>query len=171
MKPLHLQAMIVAAALAAGSAPAAAQQGPLLLVQSKDWSAVTAGAQKAKVCYALSKPTKLEPAGLNHGEVFFFISTRPGDGVRNEPSIQVGYNLKEGSKVSVDVDGRKFSLFTQGDGAWLESAADESKLLDALKRGRRLTVGGTSGRGNATTYSFSLDGFSAALDAAAKECR
>lgn len=161
----------LAAAAVLGALPAAAQQSPLLLVQSGDWSAVTAGAQKTKVCYALSKPTKLEPAGLNHGDVFFFVSTRPGENVRNEPSIQVGYTLKEGTKVTVDIDGQKYSLFTRGDGAWLETAAEETKLVDALKRGKKLTVGGTSGRGNATTYSFSLKGVSAAIDAAAKECK
>lgn len=162
---------ITAVLLLAGTIAADAQQSPLLLVQSKDWSAVTAGAQKSKVCYALSKPTKLEPSSLNHGDVFFFVSTRPGENVRNEPSIQVGYNFKEGSRVSVDVDGSKFSLFTRGDGAWVETPAEEAKLVDALKRGRTLAVGGTSGRGNATTYAFSLAGVSAAIDAIAKECK
>ncbi|MEJ1159820.1 invasion associated locus B family protein [Prosthecomicrobium sp. N25] len=169
MRHLLLPTMIAAGLSVAGSA--SAQQSPLLLVQSKDWSAVTAGSQKGKVCYALSKPTKLDPQTLNHGDVFFFISTRPGENVRNEPSIQVGYPFKEGSKVTVDVDGQKFNLFTRGDGAWLETPAEEAKLLDSLKRGKKLTVGGQSGRGNQTTYSFSLAGLQGAVDAIAKECK
>ncbi|MCW1842840.1 invasion associated locus B family protein [Prosthecomicrobium hirschii] len=170
---LALRAGLIAgaAALVGVASPASAQQSPLLLVQSKDWSAVTAGAQKAKVCYAITKPTKMEPASLNHGEVFFFISIWPGDNVRNEPSLQVGYSLKEGSKVTVEVDTQKFSMFTRGDGAWLQDKTDEVKLVDALKKGKKLTIGGQSGRGNATTYAFSLQGFSGALDAALKECK
>jgi invasion protein IalB len=174
MKQALLSSLIVAAGVivATGAeAQQAAAGSPLLLVQSKDWSAVTAGSQKAKVCYALSKPTRSDPQTLNHGDVFFFISTRPGENVRNEPSIQVGYPFKEGSKVTVDVDGQKFNLFTRGDGAWVETPAEEAKLLDSLKKGRKLTVGGQSGRGNATTYTFSLSGLGGAVDAIAKECK
>lgn len=171
MRTVFLCALIATASMIASPGPALAQASPLLLVKSKDWSAVTAPGQKGKICYALSKPQKSEPAALNHGDVFFFISTRPGEGVRNEPSIQVGYAFKEGSKVSVDVDGQKFTLFTRGDGAWLETPAEEAKLLDALKRGRRLTVGGQSGRGNATSYDFSLAGISGAIEAIGKECK
>ena len=70
---------LAAVLLLAATIVADAQPSPLLLVQSKDWSAVTAGGQKGKVCYALSKPTKLDPPSLNHGDVFFFVSTRPGE--------------------------------------------------------------------------------------------
>jgi len=170
MKTLRL-AVLVMPALMASTAPVLAQATPLMLVQSKDWSAVTAQGAKGKVCYALSKPTKMEPAALKHGDVFFFISTRLGENVRNEPSIQVGYTLKEGSKVTVDVDGKKFTLFTRGDSAWVEVPGDEAKLLDTMKKGKKLTVAAESSRGSATNYVFSLSGIGAAIDASAKECK
>jgi hypothetical protein len=160
----------IAAMLAASASTAVAQTSPILLVQSKDWSAVTAGAAKAKVCYALGKPQKLDPPTLNHGDVFFFISTRPGENVKNEPSLQVGYPFKEASKVTVDVDGQKFTLFTRADGAWTETG-DDAKLVDVLRKGRVLKVTGQSVRGNATNYTFSLAGIGGALDAVAKECK
>lgn len=178
MKTFRLAVMASAACLAATMAlagamtsPAHAQATPLLLVQSKDWSAVTAQGSKGKVCYALSKPTKMDPATLKHGDVFFFVSTRLGENIRNEPSIQVGYTLKEGSKVTVDVDGKKYVLFTRADGAWVETPGDEAKLLDSMKKGKKLTVAAESSRGSATSYAFSLNGLSGALDAAAKECK
>ncbi len=164
--------LLATAALVAASAPGLAETAATtLLTQSKDWNAVTAGAAKTKVCYALSKPTKSEPAGLKHGDVFFFISTRIGENIRNEPSIRVGYPLKEGSKVTADVDGKKFTLFTRGDGAWLEVPDDEGKILAAMKKGKKLSVSATSQRGSATNYAFSLAGLSGAVDAAAKECK
>ena len=164
--------VLMATAIATASAiPAFAQATPLLLVQSKDWRAVTATGAKGKVCYALSKPTKSEPANLKHGDVFFFISTRLGENIRNEPSIQVGYPLKEGSKVNLDVDGKKYTLFTRADGAWLETPGDEAKLLADMKKGKKLSVAATSQRGSATSYAFSLAGIGGALDATAKECK
>jgi hypothetical protein len=152
--------VLMATAIATASAiPAFAQATPMLLVQSKDWSAVTANGAKGKVCYALSKPTKSEPANLKHGDVFFFIS------------IRLGYPLKEGSKVNVDVDGKKYTLFTRADGAWLETPGDEAKLLADMKKGKKLSVAATSQRGSATSYAFSLAGLGGALDATAKECK
>ena len=45
-----------------------------------------------------------------------------------------------------------------------------SALVAALKRGSQLLVKGISRRGTATTDTYSLNGISAALDAAAKSC-
>lgn len=157
---------LAASALAQGQ-PAA---GPTLLTESRDWKAFAAQTTP-KSCYAISAPQKMEPPTLNHGTVFFFVTTRPSEKIRNEPSIQVGYSFKENTKVGIDVDGKKFELFTKGDGAWLETPAAEAQLIDAMKRGKQLTVTGTSGRGNTTTYAFSLAGISGAIDAVAKECK
>ncbi len=151
-------------------APAMAQT-PMLISEERDWKAISADGQRGKTCYAISKPTRMEPSTLNHGEVFFFISTRPGDRVTNEPSLQVGYNLREGTPVIVEIDGAKFTMFARADGAWLQNAADEPKLVAALRTGRSLIVNGTSGRGNATKYTFSLAGVSAALEAVSRTCK
>lgn len=160
------------AAPAAAPAPAAANPAsPMLLLESKDWKAITAAGGKGKMCFALTKPQKMEPPTLNHGDVFFFLTSRPAENVRNEPSLQVGYALKEGSKVAVDIDGRKFAFFTKGDGAWLENGADYAGFLDAMKKGKKMSATGTSGRGNPTSYAFSLAGLGGALDAVAKECK
>lgn len=162
--------LVLAGALSSG-ALAQAQPAPIQLVQSQDWNAFTSQSNNPKTCYAISSPKTMEPNGLNHGNVFFFITTKPAEKIRNEPSFQVGYNFKEGTKVSLAVDSTKFELFTKGDGAWLETAADEAKLIASLKKGKKLVIGGTSGRGNTTTYTFSLAGISGALDAVAKECK
>ncbi len=167
--PAKPAATPVKPAAAAPAAPAAGS--PLLLLESKDWKAITAAAAKGKVCFALSKPTKMEPATLNHGEVAFFVSTRTADNVRNEPSLQVGYPMKDNSKAVVDIDGKKFAFFTKGDGAWLEQNTDYAAFLEAMKKGSKMSIAATSGRGNPTSYVFSLSGIGGALDAAAKECK
>ncbi len=156
---------------AAPAAPQAPAGSPMLVMESKDWKVVTAKSDKGKVCFAMSKPTKMEPASLKHGDVFFFVSTRPAEKVRNEPSLQFGYPLKEGSKVTVDIDGKKYDFFTRGDGAWFEKSSEYAAFLEALKKGKKMSAVGASARGNPTSYVFSLSGVSAAIDGAAKECK
>lgn len=175
-RPL-LAVLMLAAATAAGQAQTAQSPapgtpgGPTLLVQSRDWNAFTSAAGSAKTCYAIASPQKKEPATLDHGNVFFFVTTRLSDKIQNEPSFQVGYPFKEGSQVIIDIDGAKFTLFTKGDGAWVDGTAEEAKLIGAMRKGKQLLVQGTSRRGNATNYAFSLAGISGALDAVAKECK
>ena len=47
--------------------------------------------------------------------------------------------------------------------AWVENAAEEPALVAAMKGGKSMTVKAVSGRGTATSYSYSLSGISAAL--------
>lgn len=161
------------AATPAPAAPtaAAAPGSPMLVSESKDWKVVTATSGKGKVCFAMTKPTKMEPPTLKHGDVFFFVSTRPAENVRNEPSLQFGYPLKEGSHVVIDIDGKKYNFFTRGDGAWFEQSSEYAAFLDALRKGKKMGATGASSRGNPTSYVFSLSGVGAAIDAAAKECK
>ena len=167
------QATKPAAAPAKPAAAAAAPGGnsPRLLADSKDWKAVAAAVGSGKLCYALSKAQKMEPPSLNHGDVTFFVTSRTADNVRNEPSLQVGYPLKENAKVVVDIDGKKFGFFSKGDGAWLEQNSDFTPFMDALRKGTKLSIAATSGRGNPTSYVFSLSGISGALEAVSKECK
>ena len=75
----------------------------------------------------------------------------------------MGYQLKENSKVNVVIDGRTFVMFTKGNSAWVENAAEEPALVAAMKSGKDMSVQATSRRGTGTTYSYSLSGISAAL--------
>ena len=88
-------------------------------------------------------------------------ASRPGSVF--EPQFIAGYNLKEGSKVSVTIGDKKFSMFTKGKSAWVENAAEEPVLIAAMKGGSDMKVQAQSGRGNKTSYAFSLKGISAAL--------
>ena len=113
----------------------------------------------------------MQPADRNHGEVFVFVSTRPGENVRDEPSFLVGYPFKEGSSVAVDIDGNKFTMFTKGDGAWVENAAQEQRLVAAMRAGRSMKLSGVSSRNTNTSYTVSLSGVTAAINAADKACK
>lgn len=157
----------------AAAAPAVGGVQPTLLGQFGDWGAYTASPQGKKICFALAKPatSQTNPPNRPRDPAYIFISTRPADKVKDEISVVIGYPFKEKSVATVEVGGTKLSLYTDKDGAWISSNAEEARLIDAMRRGADLVVTGTSGRGTVSTDNFSLKGVAQALDRVAQECR
>jgi len=141
-----------------------------LLGSSRDWDAFVVTEGKTKSCYMRAAPGKSEPAEAKRGEVYLFITHRPASKVVNEVSVIVGYPFKPGSGATLTIGKQNFTLFTEGDGAWVEKPADEARVITAMKQGDRLTVSGVSARGTKTTDTYSLAGFSAALKTINKAC-
>ena len=163
--------LLSAALFAASVGVALAQQAPSSVGKFNDWSVWSYTGSKGKICFIHSKPSAEMPSGLSHGDVSFFITTRPAEGVVNEANFVVGYPFKEDSTVTVDIDGQTFTMFTKGDSAWLLNAAEEPQLLAAMKAGKKMMVSGTSRRGNSTSYSYSLSGVTAASNKIITECK
>ena len=44
-------------------------------------------------------PTDKKPTNLDHGDIFFFVSQKPGQNVSFEPQFIASYNMQEKSKV------------------------------------------------------------------------
>lgn len=145
-------------------------QTPKPLGEFSNWTAWTYDGSKGKVCYVHSIPTSKQPDQLDHGDVSFFIRKSPGEGVSHEANFVVGYPFQDNSTVIVDIDGRKFTMFTQEDSAWILNSAEEPELVGAMRAGSRMTVTGTSRRGNETSYGYSLSGVTAATDKITDEC-
>jgi hypothetical protein len=131
--------------------------------QHNAWGTYSYAQNNGKVCYVLSVPTAKQPAQLDHGDIFFFVSQKPGQNVAFEPQFIAGYNLRENSKVTVSVGNASFSMFVRGNSAWMENPAQEPELVAAMRGGQTMSIKATSGRGNPTSYEFSLRGISAAL--------
>lgn len=156
---------LLAAGLVAGATAIAAAQTPTRIGEFSDWGAFSYDSGNGKVCYALSVPTSKLPSNVDHGDNFFLVTQRAKQNVTYEPQFMAGYSLREGSKVSVSVDGKEFTFFTKENSAWVENAAQEPALVAAMKAGSKMTVKATSRRGTDTTYEYSLSGVTAALDA------
>ncbi len=159
---------------AAPAKPAAAGNAePSLIGQFGTWGAYTATPNGKKVCFALAKPasSKTNPPNRPRDPSYAFISTRPAEKVSNEVSIMIGYTLKPGSEGSLEIGGSRFAMYSQGDGLWIKNAAEEDRLVDALRKGADAVVKGVSAKGTETTDSFPLKGLSQALDKLAQECR
>ncbi len=171
---IALLAGILAGVVGPGTAAAQTQQR---INAIKDWSIFQAGAEGQKICYIVSRPVgtaayrKGKLVEVNRGDIFLMISIRPADGVSNEVSFLSGYPFKKGSEVKASVGAKKFTLFTEGENAWAPSAADDAAIIDAFRRGARAKVEGFSSRGARTVDTFSLSGFTAALEAAVGLCK
>jgi hypothetical protein len=156
-----------AAAAAAGGAE------PTLIGQFGTWGAYTATPNGKKVCFALAKPSssKTNPPNRPRDPAYAFVSTRPAEKVSNEVSIMIGYALKPGSESSLEVGGSSYAMYTQGDGLWIKNAAEEERMVDAMRKSADVTVKGISAKGTETTDTFSLKGLSQALDRLAQDCK
>ncbi|MCS3925233.1 invasion protein IalB [Bradyrhizobium elkanii] len=157
-------------------APATAVAGgaePTLIGQFGTWGAYSATPNGKKVCFALAKPSssKTNPPNRPRDPAYAFVSTRPAEKVNNEVSVMIGYALKPGSESSVEVGGAAFAMYTQGDGLWIKNAAEEERMVEAMRKSADLVVKGVSAKGTETTDTFSLKGLAQALDRIAQDCR
>jgi hypothetical protein len=142
----------------------------------KDWSIFEAGQGASKVCWIVSQPKSSsasrggQTVEVNRGDIFLMVAIRPGDNVKNEVSFLGGYPFKEGSNVTLTVGSNNYTLFTNGENAWTQSGAEDDTITAAFRAGSDARVVGESSRGTTTRDTFSLSGFTAALDAARQRC-
>ena len=156
--------------------PAAAVAGnaePTLIGQFGTWGAYTATPKGKKICFALAKPSssKTNPPNRPRDPAYAFVSTRPAEKVINEVSIMIGYALKPGSESTLEVGGASYAMYTQGDGLWIKNAAEEERMVDAMRKASDAVVKGVSAKGAETTDTFSLKGLAQALDKLAQDCK
>jgi hypothetical protein len=156
--------------------PAAAAAGgaePTLIGQFGTWGAYTATPNGKKVCFALAKPSssKTNPPNRPRDPAYAFVSSRPAEKVNNEVSIMIGYQLKPGSESSLEVGGGSYAMYTQGDGLWIKNAAEEERMVEAMRKAPDATIKGVSAKGTETIDTFSLKGLAQALDRLAQDCR
>ncbi len=178
---LRISIATLAASACAAAVPASAQQKKpeptekaTLLGQFGDWGAYKASPDGKTVCFALTKPTSAvtDPPGRNRDPSYAFVSTRPAENVKNEVSIIVGYPQKPGVDASATIDGSSsYVMYTQNDGAWVKNAAEESQMVEAMRKGTEMVIKSESTRGTKTTDTYSLRGISDALDKVAAECK
>lgn len=154
-----------------GKKTAAAANGPKLVVTSGEWGVYVARSGKSKTCYALGRPKKRAPASLKRDDGFVFITMRPGEGVRNEISIIMGFDVKDNSGSYVQVGSTKFEMHSKGGNLWIKNAAEERNFVAAIRKGADMGVHAKSARGNDTTDTYSLSGISNALDRVQAECK
>ncbi len=166
---------IAFACAVAGSWASAQDVSNNAVANKTDWTVFVE--ENPKECWGVSEPTDTvntrggRVVAANRGQILLMVFYRPGSDAKNgQVAFTGGYPFKDGSQVSVQISGNEFSLFTEGEWAWPASTSDDAKIVSAMKRGATAVVTGESSRGTTTKDTFSLLGFTAAVEDAEKRC-
>ena len=130
-----------------------------------------------KECWSVSKPKETintrdgRIVSVKRGDILLFVNFRPESKVNGQLSFTGGYPFAGRSNVTLNVDGTNFALFTEGEWAWARSDEDDVEIIKAMKKGAKAILTAKSSRGTKTQDTFSLLGFTAALEDAEKRCK
>ena len=138
---------------------------------SGHWEANTHGSGKSKTCYLASQPIKETGKYKKRGKTFVLVANRPLEKQYDVFELRAGYVYKKNSVVNVKIDDKTFQLFTDGSTAWAKTSKIDRKLSQAMIRGKKMVVLGTSKRGTKTIDTYSLSGFTVAYRAIHKACK
>lgn len=162
----RLAGIIVGILTLAGTSAASAQE---FVSTHGDWSVFTISKGGSTVCYIASAPVQSTGNYSRRGEPYLLITHRSAP--VDEVSTSSGYPYKDGTKVRVDIDGNKFELFTKEELAWAYDTDQDRKMVEAMKRGTRMTVRGTSPRDTYSIDTYSLRGVTAAYNKMKSLCK
>ena len=137
----------------------------------KNWESHFTQEGKELICFALSQPIKKEPQNLNRAEARIFVTFRTKGNVQDEASVTGGYPYKKDAKIDVSIEDVNFKFESSENFAWLATKDQEIKLINLMKKKNDAKVIGISARGNKTTDTYSLLGFTDAYNSAKNKCK
>jgi hypothetical protein len=156
-----------------GAGGAVAQDSTNRVAADTAWSVFVEATPKE--CWAVSAPSETvntrggQPVQVRRGNILLFATYRP-----DQPAPQVsftgGYPFAPDSTVGLTVGTNEFQLFVEGEWAWAGSPEEDQRIFAALRGGAQAVLTARSSRGTATRDTFSLFGFTAATDEAARQC-
>ena len=167
---------------AATAAKPEASPKPALVASFGDWGVYVGQVNKARICYVLAQPKTREPAGLQRDPAYAFISDRPAEGVRNEVSFIMGFDVSPGPDASdakkksdavaptAIVGDQSVDLLPKASNLWVKNPARETQFIELMRKSGKLQIKATSLRGHLTVDTYVLTGFSQAMDRLQKEC-
>jgi invasion protein IalB len=183
-----------AAKTATKPAPKTEASKPSLVATFGDWNVFVGEVGKGRICYTLAQPKSRQPAGLARDPGYAFISDRPAEGVRNEVSFIMGFDISPGpggaeaksdakpasrsrartsaalAPVALVDDASSFDMLPKGGDLWVKNAAKEGALIAEMRKGAKLTIKAASLRGHQSIDTYSLTGFAQAMERLQKEC-
>ncbi|GFE64463.1 invasion associated locus B family protein [Litoreibacter roseus] len=169
---LKIVGLLCGAVLAVGSA--VAQESTNRVAKKTDWN-VFVEESPTKQCWVVSAPTETvntregRVVAVNRGDIQVFVSYWPSENKMGEVSFTGGYPFGDGTTVSLQIGSGSFEMFTTGEMAWA-LPADDSRIISAMKRGSEAVLTGISAKGTTTKDTFSLLGFTAAIEEAENQC-
>ena len=159
---------LVAATLLSSTAGAGGD--PERVGEFRDWSVYRYEESGRRVCYAASAPVSRRGETEGWEPSWILLTYDPVEGIRNSVSFALDRPLAPDAAVRANVGEQQFELAADGDTAWTVGARVDLRLVAAMKRGRRMTIGATSASGERVIDSFSLMGFTRALEETNAAC-
>ena len=149
-----------------------ATEAPKKLGEYGDWTAHAQKEGNAFVCYMAATPQQSEGKYTKRGDVFMIITRRPADNSFDVVSFTSGYIYKNDAPVIVKIGKETITdFFVESDRAWTMNSDVDNQLIEAMKKGERLIIKGSSVNGFDTKDIYSLNGFNAAYKAISTKCR
>jgi invasion protein IalB len=127
-------------------------------------------------CWAVSAPKETlntrdgNTVDVRRGDIRLIVFYRPSENVNGQVMFTGGYPFASDSTVSVQIGDDAFQMFTSNETAWPATPEDDARFVTAMKSGANAVLTARSGRGTQTQDTFSLLGFTAAVDESARRC-
>ncbi len=174
MKNLVVATLLGSAISLTGFVAHAQEQSTNRVNAETDWSVFVE--DDPTQCWVVSTPRETvntrdgRVVAVRRGEILMFVSFWPQQDRLGEVSFTGGYPFAEGSTVNMQIGSSSFELFTDGEMGWAASQQEDQQIITAMKRGSEAVLTARSSRGTQTQDTFSLLGFTAAVEDAEQRC-
>jgi hypothetical protein len=134
------------------------EKGKWSFVKDEDW------------CYVGSSPIKSDlPETKKRGDNYILVYKIIGS-EENIIQIEAGYKYNLDKKINVIIDNTNFDFYSTEDSSETAWTNDDNKVIYAMKKGLELTLTGESARGTITNDTYTLKGFTNAVNLLNKDC-
>ena len=136
----------------------ALEKGSWTLSKNDDW------------CYIGSLPLKSDlPETKKRGENYILVYKIIGSD-ENIIQVEAGYQYNLDEDIVVTIDNASFEFYSTDDSSETAWTNNDEKVVYAMKKGLELVLSGQSSRGTTTNDSYTLKGFTSAINKLNKDC-
>ena len=136
----------------------ALEKGKWTFVKEDDW------------CYVGSSPVKSDlPESKKRDDSYILVYKIVGS-EENIIQIEAGYNYKLDRNINVKIDNNIFDFYSTKDSPQTAWTNNDKKVIYAMKKGLELMLIGESSRGTVTNDTYTLKGFTVAINKLNKSC-
>ena len=136
----------------------ALEKGSWTLTKDNDW------------CYIGSLPIKSDlPDTKKRGENYILVYKIIGSD-ENIVQVEAGYQYNLDKDIVIKIDNTSFTLYSTEDSSETAWTDNDEKVIYAMKKGLELVLSGVSSRGTATNDTYTLKGFTSAINKLNEDC-
>ena len=136
----------------------ALEKGSWTLSKNDDW------------CYIGSLPIKSDlPETKKRGENYILVYKIIGSN-ENIVQVEAGYQYNLDEDIVVNIDNTSFKFYSTEDSSETAWTNNDEKVVYAMKKGLVLVLSGQSSRGTITNDTYTLKGFTSAINKLNKDC-